>query len=75
LDDVTTVIRKSGHAPKMVHHPAIDVLAAELGAFADAVDTKQPFPVAEAEVLATLAAFEAALRSMTTGQPEPCHGA
>jgi len=75
LDDVTTVIRNSGHAPKMVHHPAIDVLAAELGAFADAVDTKQPFPVAEAEVLATLAAFEAALRSMTTGQPEPCHGA
>jgi predicted dehydrogenase len=74
LDDVTTIIRKSGHAPETVHHRPIDVLAAELDAFADAVEAKQPFPVAEAEVLATLAAFEAALRSMTTGQPEPCHG-
>jgi predicted dehydrogenase len=75
LDDVTTVIRKSGDPPKTVQHPQIDVLAAELDAFADAVEAKQPFPVAEADVLATLAAFEAALRSMTTGQPEPSHGA
>jgi predicted dehydrogenase len=74
LDEVTTVIRTSGHAPKPVHHPPIDVLAAELGAFADAMEGQQPFPVAEADVLATLAAFEAALRSMKTGQPEPCHG-
>jgi predicted dehydrogenase len=74
LDDVTTIIRKAGHDAKTVHHPPIDVLAAELDAFASAVETKQPFPVVEAEVLATLAAFEAALRSMKTGQPEPCHG-
>ncbi|HTO62150.1 MAG TPA: Gfo/Idh/MocA family oxidoreductase [Bradyrhizobium sp.] len=74
LDDVTTIIRKSGDHPKTVQHTQIDVLAAELDAFADAVETKQPFPVAEDEVLATLAAFEAALRSMETGQPEPCHG-
>ncbi|MBV8916890.1 Gfo/Idh/MocA family protein [Bradyrhizobium sp.] len=75
LDDVTTVIRKSGHAPETVLRPPIDVLAAELDAFADAVEAKQLFPVVKAEVLATLAAFEAALRSMVTGQPEPCHGA
>jgi predicted dehydrogenase len=74
LDDVTMIIRKSGHDPKTVHHAPIDVLAAELDAFASAVETKQPFQVAEAEVLATLAAFEAALRSMKTAQPEPCHG-
>jgi predicted dehydrogenase len=74
LDDVTTIIRRSGHAPETVHHPRLDVLAAELDAFADAVEARQPFPVAKAEVLATLAAFEAALRSMTTGLPEPCHG-
>jgi predicted dehydrogenase len=75
LDDVTTIVRKSGHAPKTVHYLPIDVLAAELGAFADAVEAKQPFPVPEADVLATLCAFEAALRSMETGQPVPCHGA
>jgi predicted dehydrogenase len=74
LDDVTTIIRKSGDHPETVRHSQIDVLAAELDAFADAVEAKQRFPVAEAEVLATLAAFEAALHSMTTGQPEPCHG-
>jgi predicted dehydrogenase len=75
LDDVTTVLRMSGQDPKTLKHVAIDVLAAELGAFANAVETEQPFPVAEAEVLATLVAFETALRSMKTGQPEPCHGA
>jgi predicted dehydrogenase len=75
LDDVTTIVRKSGHAPKTVHYLPIDVLAAELGAFADAVEAKQPFPVPEADVLATLCAFEAAVRSMETGQPVPCHGA
>jgi predicted dehydrogenase len=75
LDDVTTIVRKSGHAPKTVHYLPIDLLAAELGAFADAVEAKQPFPVPEADVLATLSAFEAALRSMETGQPVPCHGA
>jgi predicted dehydrogenase len=69
LDDVTLVLRKSGHEAKTMHHPAIAVLAAELDAFADAVEGKQPFPVPEADVLATLEAFEAALRSMETGQP------
>jgi predicted dehydrogenase len=75
LDDVTMVLRKSGHDPKTVRHAAIDVLAAELDAFADAVEGKRAFPVPEVEVLATLAAFEAALKSMETGRPVLCHGA
>ena len=43
-------------------------------AFADAVEGKHPFPVPESEVLATLAAFEAALSSMATGRPIVCDG-
>ncbi|WP_338694932.1 MULTISPECIES: Gfo/Idh/MocA family oxidoreductase [unclassified Bradyrhizobium] len=73
LDEVTMVLRKSGEAPATTRYPAVDTLAAELSAFADAVEGKQPFPVPEADVLATLAAFEAALQSMQTGHPAACH--
>jgi predicted dehydrogenase len=72
LDEGTMILRKSGSSPKQIAHPAIDVLRAELDAFADAVDHKRAFPVPEADVLATLSAFEAALRSMQSGQPVEC---
>jgi predicted dehydrogenase len=72
LDEVTIVMRKSGAKPQTVTYAAIDTLAAELDAFADAVAGKRPFPVPEAEVLATLAAFEAALASMSCGHPVSC---
>lgn len=72
LDEVTMVVRKSGAQPQTVTFAAIDTLAAELDAFADAVAGKQAFPVPETDVLATLAAFEAALASMASGQPAPC---
>lgn len=73
LDEVTMVLRKSGEAPATTRYPAVDSLAMELAAFADAIERKQPFPVPEADVLATLAAFEAALQSMRTGHPVVCH--
>jgi predicted dehydrogenase len=68
LDDVTLVRRRSGAKPETSSYPTEDVLANELTAFADAVDRRQPYPVHQEEVLATLAAFEAALQSMRTGQ-------
>jgi predicted dehydrogenase len=74
LDEVTMVKRMSGKKPKTLTYPAVDSVAAELAAFADAVEAKQPFPVPEADVLATLSAFEAALQSMQTGHPVSCHG-
>jgi predicted dehydrogenase len=72
LDEVTMVLRKSGEPPATSRYPARDTLAAELSAFADAVEGRQPFPVPEADVLATLAAFQAALQSMQTGHPVAC---
>ncbi len=72
LDEITLVLRKSGTAPHHIGYPAMDSLAAELEAFADAVEGRHPFPVSEADVLATLSAFEAALRSMQSGQPVIC---
>jgi predicted dehydrogenase len=74
LDEATLVLRKSGCAAKTINYPRIDVLSAELNAFADAVERKLPFPAREAEVLATLSAFEAALESMESGHPVVCDG-
>jgi len=72
LDETTLVRRTSGNALEQVRLQAIDVLRAELDAFADAIEGKRPFPVTEAEVLTTLSAFEAALRSMASGMPVAC---
>jgi predicted dehydrogenase len=73
LDEFTMIMRKSGGEPQRTTYPAIDVLRAELNAFADTIENKAPFPVPEAEVLATLSAFEAALQSMKSGIPVACH--
>jgi predicted dehydrogenase len=73
LDEVTMVVRKSGQAAQPITFAKIDTLAAELDAFADAIEGIRPYPATEAEVLATLAAIEAALASMQTGQPVACN--
>lgn len=75
LDEGTMVLRKSGEAAATTRYPAVNTLTAELAAFADAVERRQPFPVPEADVLATLSAFEAALQSMQSGHPVACHTA
>jgi predicted dehydrogenase len=74
LDEATLVLRKSGSPPQTVNYPVINVLAAELDAFADAIENKRAFPAQEIEVLATLSAFEAALQSMVSGHPVICDG-
>jgi predicted dehydrogenase len=73
LDEFTMILRKSGGEPQRTSYPAIDVLRAELNAFVDTIENKVPFPVPEAEVLATLSAFEATLQSMKSGIPVACH--
>ena len=73
LDEVTMVLRKSGQAPEVIKYPPRDSLKAELDAFVDAIEHKRPFPVQEAEVLATLSVFEAALQSMQAGRPVACN--
>jgi predicted dehydrogenase len=69
LDEVTLVLRMSGNKPERISYSAINVLRAELDAFVDAIEGKRSFPVPEAQVLATLSAFEAALQSMASGNP------
>jgi predicted dehydrogenase len=74
LDERTMILRQSGASPRQIAYPAIDVLRAELDAFAEGIENKRAFPVPEADVLATLEAFEAALRSMQSGHPVECGG-
>jgi predicted dehydrogenase len=74
LDERTMILRKSGAAPQRMEFAAIDVLRAELDAFADAIEGKASYPVPGADVLATLSAFEAALQSMTSDLPVVCDG-
>jgi predicted dehydrogenase len=74
LDERTMIVRKSGAAPQQIEFGAVDVLRAELDAFADAIEGKASYPVPEADVLATLSAFEAALQSMTSDLPVVCDG-
>ncbi len=69
LNDVTLVRHRSGTSPEAIICPPSDVLADELAAFADAVEDRRPYPVPKEDVLATLAAFDAALQSISTGQP------
>ena len=72
LDETTLIRRMSGSKPKQETFPAVNVLRREIDAFVDAIEGRQPFPVPEADVLATLSAFEAALGSMKSGKPVQC---
>ena len=45
---------------------AADSLRAELETFADAIDGRAPFPVPPAQMLQTVAAFEAVIRSLAS---------
>jgi predicted dehydrogenase len=73
LDEITLIRHGRGPARRTTY-PATDVLRAEIDAFADAIEQKRPFPVPEADVLATLWAFEAAVQSMSSGIPVACDG-
>jgi predicted dehydrogenase len=72
LDEVTLILRTTGNKPERISYPAINALRTELDAFVDAIEGKRPFPVPEAEVLATLSAFEAALQSIASGNAVGC---
>jgi predicted dehydrogenase len=74
LDERSMILRQSGAEPQSISYPAVDVLRAELDAFAEAVEHRRAFPVQQAEVLATLSAFEAALQSMASGVAVTCDG-
>ncbi len=58
-----------GQEPKTREFPATDSLAALLEKFAEAADGGAPFPVSPEQMLDTVAAFEALIRSMEARRP------
>src|SRR5205809_6818238 len=65
LGETELVLRLSGKAAERINLPAADSLRAELEAFADAVEGRADYPIGEEQMLATVTAFEATLRSLT----------
>jgi predicted dehydrogenase len=69
LGETELVLRMSGKQPETFQLASTNSLRAELEAFADAVENRAPYPVSDEQMLATVAAFEATLRSLESGQP------
>jgi predicted dehydrogenase len=69
LGETELVLRMSGKEPQRQQLEKTDSLRAELEAFADAVEDRAAYPISEEQMLATVAAFEATLRSLEQDAP------
>ena len=56
---------------EIADHSGFDMLAAQLGAFADSITTSAPYPIPLTDVLHGMAVFDAVVRSAKTGRIEP----
>jgi predicted dehydrogenase len=68
LGDRELVLRMSDATPRHVSFEPIDTLRYELEAFADAIEGREPFPIPPEQMIATVAALEATIKSLA------CHG-
>lgn len=69
LGETETVLRMRGGKVDRRELPRVDSILAEVDAFADAVAGRHPYPITPSEMVNTIAAFEAIIRSMETGKP------
>jgi predicted dehydrogenase len=67
LGETELVLRMSGKPPRRLELDPVDSQLAELEAFADAIEKRAPFPIPPLQMLQTVAAFEAVVRSLATG--------
>jgi predicted dehydrogenase len=69
LGETEVVTRARGGKVERREFPKVDSIRAEIDAFADAATGRSPYPITPAEMVDTVAAFEAVIRSMDTGRP------
>ncbi len=69
IGETETILRTRGGKVDRREFPRVDSLRVEVDAFADAVAGSAPYPITPAEMVNTIAAFEAIIRSMDTGAP------
>ncbi|HEY6242290.1 MAG TPA: Gfo/Idh/MocA family oxidoreductase [Burkholderiales bacterium] len=67
LGETELVLRMSGKPLRRLEMEPVDSQLAELEAFADAIENRAPFPISPSQMLQTVAAFEAVVRSVETG--------
>ncbi len=67
LDETRTIIRLKGGRTEVRDFAKIDSVLAEMDAFADAVAGVAPYPITTDEMVNTIAAFEAVITSIRTG--------
>ena len=72
LGETTLILRRSGAAPETLPIAPTNSLRAELDAFADLLAHGTPHPIPPAEMLATVAAFEAVVASVSADAPVAC---
>jgi predicted dehydrogenase len=68
LGETELVVRMSAKPVERIALEPTNSLRAELEAFADAVENRAPYPISEEEMVATVAAFEATVRSLESGE-------
>jgi predicted dehydrogenase len=67
-DETMLTIAKIGERPQTTTYPQTDSLATLIEAFAETIETGQPFPVTTADMLDVVGAFEAIIRSIGEGR-------
>ena len=70
LGESELVVRTQGGKIERFKYPAEDSLKAEFDAFADAVAGEAPYPIGMEEMVHTIAAFDAIVRSIESGRVE-----
>ncbi len=69
LGETEVVVRARGGKVERREFPKVDSIRTEIDAFADAATGRSPYPITPAEMVDTIAAFEAVIQSMETGAP------
>jgi len=69
LGETELVIRRKGAKPEHVSYDPLDSLKEEFDVFADAVAGHSEYPIRMPHMVNVVAAFEAIVQSIETGQP------
>jgi predicted dehydrogenase len=69
LGEHELVLRMSGKASQRTAYDPVEALRIQLEAFADAVEGRAPYPIPSTQMVETVAALEAIVRSMEIGAP------
>jgi predicted dehydrogenase len=69
LGENELVLRRTGEQPQRLTFEPVNALRAGLEAFADAVEGRAPYPVPVTQMIDTIAALDAIIRSVESGTP------